>query len=74
MKNSVYVQDGHVSAQWSTGAFEISYKGSKPENIIRVNHPNESHYFADNAEAAEFMELEGTNDVSLLPVDIETFK
>ena len=60
--------------QRSTGTSEVSYKGSKPEYIIRVNHPNGPHYFADNAEAVEFMELEGTSDVSLLPVDREDVK
>lgn len=71
MKNSLYIKDGHVTAQHSAGTFEVSYNGPDPDYVIRVNHPDGPHYFIDNAEAAEFMELEGTHDVSLLPVNLE---
>jgi len=64
----LYVNNGHVSDQDSKGAIQIAYSGPTPDYIIRINHPDGPLYFADKAEAVELMELEGIQDISLVPV------
>ncbi len=70
VKRKLYLKNDQVTAHNIEGATEIEFSGPTPDYLIRVTLPEGPLYFADKAEAARFMGSEGSNDVSLLPVNL----